>query len=219
MMAKSHKPPRQLFRQPRPETPGARTRRDDLNDIRFIATHEAGHAVSAVVLGLDLKSVDIHRRHLPDGTVSLGFTNAPSARVDLIRGKGEEAVMPDLIQSLTGPSAEQTLNPRVLSTTACDNDMKAVQKLAAVALCESTIEGNRVVIKPGDVERNRERIGALVGKAAEAAEMLVSRYWNAILVTAAILVKYKSLTRADVAEIIAANPPRSEEEVRSEEAN
>src|SRR5690349_2619245 len=44
------------------------------DDIRFIATHEAGHAVSASVLGMNLFKVDIKRRRMPDGSMSLGFT-------------------------------------------------------------------------------------------------------------------------------------------------
>jgi hypothetical protein len=86
----------------------------DPNDPRFVAVHEAGHAVSAIVLGLNLASVDIKRRRLPDGGISMGFTDTGKTGLEDIGGKGEEAALPHVIQSLTGALAESKVNERLM---------------------------------------------------------------------------------------------------------
>ena len=60
------KKPKRMFKDRQPLAT-VRAERYNPNDIRYIATHEAGHAVSAILLGINLKSVDIMTRRLPNG--------------------------------------------------------------------------------------------------------------------------------------------------------
>ena len=49
----------------------------DPDDTRYVAMHEAGHSVAAVVLGIGMERVDIKRRRFPNGLTSVGYTKMP----------------------------------------------------------------------------------------------------------------------------------------------
>jgi hypothetical protein len=87
-MAKKHtlgKPPSQRGNRAAKALPNGY----DPNDRRYIALHEAGHAVSAVVLGKKLKKVNIKSRVVPGG-VSVGFTDSGRLELMEVAGMGEE---------------------------------------------------------------------------------------------------------------------------------
>ena len=72
-------------------------------ELRKTAFHEAGHAVSAIVLGLELRSVDIKLRQHPDGGISLGTTNCPGiANADLL---GQSDAIPSQLPAQLGEDA------------------------------------------------------------------------------------------------------------------
>src|SRR3954469_17251718 len=98
----------------RSASPRSMAESHDPNDNRFIATHETGHAVSAVVLGLPLSAVDIKRRELPGGLTSLGFTGTRPVNTQDVLGRGEGVALPLMVQCLTGMAAEVRVN--VLAT-------------------------------------------------------------------------------------------------------
>ena len=89
-------------RQIRPADSTTRSKR-----FRYIATHEAGHAVSAVVLGLPLDSVDIRRRTLSDGRISVGFSDTGHIKVNDVKRMDEKTLISHLSSIMAGPIAER----------------------------------------------------------------------------------------------------------------
>lgn len=152
----------------------ARTASYDSNDVRFIATHEAGHAVSAVVLGIGLESADIHRHRLPDGGVSLGFTKTSPLHHTDITGKGEDGAIHHEVQCLTRPLAEAVVNPLAVYTDGDHHDVESARRIAAVALYRAGDDGGNMTIIPVEIQRNAERLAWLVSAAYEAVGPVVS---------------------------------------------
>jgi hypothetical protein len=177
----------------------------DPNDPRFVATHEAGHAVSAIVLGFGLKSVDIKRRRVPGipGGLSMGFTDSGRVDVEDVAGKGEEAALPHIIQSMTGNMAEARVNHRLAECNGHEADMRDASRVAVVAICEATERGDgRLEITPEEIERNAVRLQALWERATSAAARLIDAHWPAIERVAALLLQRESLAGDEVAAIV-----------------
>jgi hypothetical protein len=174
----------------------------DANDIRYIATHEAGHAVAAVVLGSRLKSIDLKQRRLPDGRISVGFTDSQVDAAD-VAGKGEAAAMPYLIQTFAGPFAERTINHQLdASCESGGGDKEVARRIAAVAVCEAVYNDNQMVIPTEEQERNRDRIGKLIEDACEAAMHFVNEHVGTIIEVAEALIEKRELTGDEVAAIV-----------------
>jgi cell division protease FtsH len=172
------------------------------NDIRCIAVHEAGHAVAAVVYGLTLHGVDIRRRRLPNGMVSMGFTQCPIDARDFA-GKGEAAAMPHAVQVLAGPLAEVAFSPGYFHTAGSDaHDREAAWMIATIAVCEPVHRDDRIGIAPGERERNRDRIDKFMEDACEEARNFVNSNTRTILGVATALLERKSLTGEEVAAIV-----------------
>jgi ATP-dependent Zn protease len=173
----------------------------DPNDIRYVATHEAGHAVSAVVLGL--VSVDIHRRLLPNGAVSLGFTQTRPLHYAEVSGKGQEAAMPHLLQRLTGSLAEAAVNRHAKVTGGDAQDLEAARRIAALAICRAVDNGGgKMTITPEELRRNEPRIARLLQAAQEAAARLISEHRETIARVADLLLERKELAGAEVDAIV-----------------
>lgn len=176
---------------------------DSLNKPRYIAYHEAGHAVSAIVLGFPLKSVDLKRRVLADGELSVGFTDTGKVNAEDVLGKGEEVVAPYLIQGAAGPFAERRIHPDAFKCGAARGDMEAIRKIACTAVCEPTwtLEG-RMEITVDEQERNRDKIEALVNSSLALTTEFVNKHWPAIEKVAKQLLKRTSLTGREVAALV-----------------
>ena len=203
--------PKSLFRQ-RARKGTHRVDQYDPHDPRFVALHEAGHAVSAVVLSLPLESVDIKRRRLTDGTDCVGFT-AVKLRIEEIAGKGEEVARPWLIQQLTGAIAESLLNERIAEYDGDRDDIRALHRIAALAICGRVEADGRIVVDPAEIDRNRGRLNVAVKDAYQAATDLVCAHLTALVEVANQLLRRKYLPGGDVAAIvhasIAPEPPDS----------
>jgi hypothetical protein len=174
----------------------------DPNGIRSVAVHEAGHAVATVVLGLELKSVEVRPHILPDGRLRFGLTDAPITDADFA-GRGENAAMPYLIQGWSGPVAEQKVNPRYHEYNGGTNDFKCVKQIAVIAICNFASAENVVI-----TEEQRVRVNALLDSAWVAADSLVEAYWPAIKRVATLLGKRQELSGDEVAKIVKTARPR-----------
>lgn len=197
------KPPSQRRNCREPARPG----HYDANDERFIAWHEAGHAVSAVVLGMGLESVDILRRRLPDGRLSLGFTKTrPLGFLEII-GKGEDVARPHLGQRITGTLAEAVLNPLAVDSVGSAPDFDSARRIAEVAICRAKdLGGGNMTIEPDEIRRNADRLGRLYGSAYEDANRLVRGHLGAVFRVAKLLRERKRLSGAEVTAVV--NDPR-----------
>jgi ATP-dependent Zn protease len=172
------------------------------NDIRYIAVHEAGHAVAAVVYGLTIHGVDIRRRRLPDGMVSMGFTQCPVDAQD-VAGKGEAAAKPYVVQVLAGPIAEATINPDYFRCKGSDaHDRESARMIATIAVCEAVHRDGRVGITPEEQERNQDRIGKFLKEACEEVGNFVHQNTQTIVEVANALIERESLTGDEVAAIV-----------------
>jgi hypothetical protein len=179
-----------------------RAERYDPDAPKYIATHEAGHAVSAIVLGLNLKSVDIKRRILGVG-ISVGFTDTGRLGIDDVAGKGEDAALPHLIHTLTGPLAESMVNPFAYEFGGHEMDREDARHIAAAAICEiTTMPDGSMGVTADERRRHGPRLDALFDAAASAAYELVVEHWLAIQMVAALLVERKQLSGAEVAAIV-----------------
>ena len=196
--SKFGKPPSQRSNRP------VRGDRYDPNDLRYIATHEAGHAVAAVVLGLDLAGVDIRRRRLPGGRVSIGFTDCKLNTRDVM-GKGEHAAMPRLVQLMAGPLAESAVNPAADYGSGPSSDLEGARQVAVIAICEAVLDGTRSQIDAAEQRRNEPRIIALLDSAEVAAADLVRNYDQAITRVASLLLEREVLSGEDVADVVSKN--------------
>jgi ATP-dependent Zn protease len=179
----------------------------DPNDPRYIAIHEAGHAVSAVVLGKKLKKVHMKSRVVPGG-LSVGFTD--SGRLDLMElaGIGEEVAMPHLVQQFTGPIAELRVHPGARETGAFNDDFAGARLIAIAAICEMThLGGGCVGVTPEEQKRKEGRLAAFWTAAQRKAEQLVTDHWEAICKVRDLLLKKLELSGEEVAAIMKAAWP------------
>jgi hypothetical protein len=132
------KQPKRTREGPQPPKSGAGTPRHPIGDGNLtIAMHHAGHAVSAVVLGLGLKFVDLTPRRSADGRIRVGCTVIEEIDAGVIYGKGEEAVFPHLIQCFAGGLAESLIDGQ----EARRQDLPAVPQPGA--------PGSRIRVHPG----------------------------------------------------------------------
>ena len=168
----------------------AKAEGEDPNDIRFIATHEAGHAVSAVVLGLPLTTVDIKRRNLLGGLISMGFTAIKPLAIQDLVGRGAEVAMPRLVQCLTGIAAEARVIVSAFKTTGqFSQEEGECWRIATFALASpiTTADGMGGITRE-EHRRIEPQVLALIQAAEREAEQLVGVHWKAIqAVTQALL--------------------------------
>jgi hypothetical protein len=178
-----------------------------VNDPRYIALHEAGHAVSAVVLGKKLKKVNIKSRVVPGG-VSVGFTDSGRLNLMELAGMGEEAAMPHLVQQFTGPIAELRENPGARDSGAFNDDLAGARCIAIASICEMThIGGGQVGVTPEEQRRKEGRLAAFWTAAQQKAEQLVNDHWEAICKVRDLLLKKLELCGEEVAAIVKAAWP------------
>jgi hypothetical protein len=163
--------------------------------------HEAGHAVAAVLLGIELKGVDVNRRDYGNGRTALGFTDAPVPNA-AIAGQGAVA-MPYIIQALAGPIAESAVNPHIDQLSGFDeNDRRQAIEITRTAICaKKRLDGNWQV-DPVDVELNRGPMERLIRDAHFAAWDLVDTHAETIRDVAKALVQHRRLTGDEVARIV-----------------
>ena len=96
--------------------------------------HQSGHAVSAVVLGLGLKSVDIVPLRTPDGRKMDGLT-ALQISASAMDGKGEAATFPHVVRCFAGGLAEALIDPHVRNADRLQEDLDEARRFAAAAVC------------------------------------------------------------------------------------
>lgn len=152
-----------------------------LSNYRIVAIHEAGHAVAGVVIGLEVRSVNIRPYLLPDGRTRFGLAEAMS-RHDELAGKGEAAAMPYLIQGWSGPIAEQKVNDRYYEYNGSSSDFERLKHIAIISVCGYGMESNVVMS-----EEQRLRVNALLESSRLAAVRLVGERWPAIRTVATSL--------------------------------
>jgi hypothetical protein len=178
-------------------------KRYDPNDVRYIATHEAGHAVAMVVLGLELNGVDIKKRQMPSGT-SMGFTDAPV--VFDRAGVGAEAARPHLISTAAGPLAEGMIAGHGADMEGWklgyQNDVDAGRRIAAFAFCDLTVLEGRSEISPAEQMKHADEIQALIEETTRAAALLVEEHRAAIIRVADALIERTALTGDEVRDLV-----------------
>jgi ATP-dependent Zn protease len=172
------------------------------NDIKFVAVHEAGHAVAAVVLGLELRKVDIKRRRMPDGTRSLGFTDTPPVDIDEVLGKGPASIS-QMICGIAGPVAELLWNPALLEDGGATGDFADARICAVASFCEPSYgDREEMIFSPEQQEKHAAKISALAEDAIEGAYRLVEKNLKAIVEVANLLIIRKELSGDEVAAIV-----------------
>jgi hypothetical protein len=177
----------------------------DPNDLRFIATHEAGHAVSAIVLGIPLERVDIIPRQSENKPLSVGFTKIRPVDVRDIAGRGEKVAMPHLVRHFTGSFAELAVNPLALECGGDAPDREQAELIAKVAICESIVDESGILrVSAEEVGRTEERWSMLLFAARVLAKDLVDANRGKIAAVANALLERKELTGDEVASIVAA---------------
>jgi hypothetical protein len=152
-----------------------------------------------------LEFVDIHRRRLPDGRVSLGFTSATDLEVADIVGWGAEGTLPYLIQWMAGPAAEAQVDPLYVIKAGADAmDRQSTWRYAAIAMY-GVVETPDAYEVPRDALKARKgEVVALCHRAEVEAHRFVAENRTAIEAVAAALIRKTSLTGDEVAAVVGA---------------
>ena len=175
----------------------------DPDDPKSIAMHEAGHAVAAIVLGFDLKSVDIVGARPPRWrSWDSRLRSRPRFGARRQGGRGRAAAHHPLDG---GPPPEAMVNPHVEDREydAHRMDVESEYRAAVVSICDLTkgADGLLEVTREERV-RNADRLQAVYERGEAAADKLVQTYRPAIEEVTALLLKRKRLTGAEVAAIV-----------------
>jgi hypothetical protein len=199
VMAK--KMPRRRLRAHRSEVHDAKRRRE-------IAFHEAGHAVIGVVIGQQLRWVEVRRDELSDGGSRVGATDFGDVAIEDVTGKGEEVVRPILIQTLAGMAVEAWVNPETASQEyqAGTSDWAAGLFFATLSICEhvKTTDGRPDFIEE-DFNRCLPQIMSMMEAARDEVARLAEENRAAIIEVAEMLVRKGRLEGHEVAAIVAAH--------------
>jgi ATP-dependent Zn protease len=192
---------------PRGKPPSQRVNRlgADLTALRYTAHHEAGHAVAAIVLDIELTKVDLHPRQIESGRFTSGRTLSPPVKVE---GIGADKALPHIIVLGAGALAEQVVNPHALEGNGHHADAISVRGIAQAALCESIEKDGDRVVPQDEFERKRESMVALIDRGLDAAAELVRQHLDAIRAVAKALLERRELSGDEVRAIVTANPPK-----------
>jgi hypothetical protein len=154
----------------------AQRRKYDPDDIRWIAAHEAGHAVAALAYGIPLEYVEIRRRHMPDGRVSVGFTCTPTPGPSDVEGWDTEDIWPYLVQTMARPAAEARVNPGWAHSSGQDAyDRQDAMRLAAWIICGAVVTPQGHVVPREDPRTHTGEIEAQCRLAEAGAALFVAQ--------------------------------------------
>jgi hypothetical protein len=166
-----------------------------------IATHEAGHAVAADVLGRKIDSVSIGRqRHEQDGTEIFGQVRitARSSKPDV--KANPRLAIPIIVQSFAGYVAEKRVNsgPHHAGT-----DFDRVDLLLVRSCCR-TVDQDDGTFNPvrGEYLRNHDLMSKLRSSCFAFTEELIEHHWKAIEAIAAALIDRTKLTGDEIRAIV-----------------
>jgi ATP-dependent Zn protease len=176
----------------------------DARERRSAALHEAGHAVAAVVFGLELKSVDIKRRRLPNGTLVCGSTNSEPVKPTEIAGKGEKVVKPFMIVALAGGFAQLTVDSSADVSAGAREDHEDAKGMAIAALCGTMDVDGETRVGDEELARKEDQINALIESAVAATNQFLSVYWNSVIAVTSLLMDREELSGEEVAAIVKA---------------
>ena len=172
-------------------------------NLMHAAFHEAGHAVAAVVLGENLRSVDVRQRQLPDGRLQLGLTDCEGVNAIDSLGMGHQAALTHVIRAFAGPVAEALVNPDFREGHS--GDIASVRELVSLAFGRGVAKDDQVVLDRWDEVRRDDRVVDLLRSAQAEAVRLVEEHWPAISAVAARLLEEEQLSGDDVASIVNAD--------------
>jgi hypothetical protein len=176
--------------------------------VRYLAMHEAGHAVAAIVLGIKLVRASIENTRLPSGILLQGFTETDGPRPEDIREGGEAVAMPLMVQLFAGPMAEIRLHDELGTSFPKgidSHDQRNIWAFAMLAVCECTAKDGDQVITEEEKLRKKPLIDELYKKAGESAIQLVRSHLDEIKAVADSLIAKRTLTGDEVTSIIRAS--------------
>jgi ATP-dependent Zn protease len=194
-----------MARKPPGKPPSQRMLVDDGPNESHVAMHEAGCAVACVIFGVPLVGVDILPRTLPDGSTSLGFTNAVTGIKS--QDDGGRSALSIMICLVSGWVAEIDVNPRCQQSDAYQHNFQVVQQMATVGICGAKDKGDGTAIVSSEQQsRYKDQIDALVADAVCQSAGIVRVYRTAIDEVARLLIEKKSLTASEVGAVVTAHP-------------
>ena len=174
----------------------------DPTEERYTAIHEAGHAVVAVLVGKELRSITLGIKHLPNGKIASGTFNCGMLNVSEI-ARHPELATPHIMVHLAGPLAEGKVNPQIPAPSMQIGDYRTAMELAALATGKIMRSGPRQPqrLKIDDAQRD-----AFYTEAAKKADALIVEHWPKIKAVADILQMRRAMTGQEVADLIGTNP-------------